>query len=322
MRLTYLKKYLILDLLMTQNVALIKNQIQCNPETNNNQNKNKLSKSLPTNIIEFDLKELPDELTISTMTVTCEMPTLINIENVGKYIKLSNSGILSVKYGCDNIRSLIKIKIKKNSKKKKKVNFYNQATFVINIKNNKKVNLKLFKNGAIQMTGCKKIEHCSDALTVLCEELNRKMAVFDKKEGKILKKEFAINPEGVNVDSVVNFKIRMINSNFRVGFMVNRENLFNILSKAEIRCTFEPCIHACVNIKHYYKNEVISVFVFESGSVIITGAKTKDHITESHKFITKILYQHFNKIVKHDFDKFLERPDVVELIDSILHIEI
>ena len=86
-------------------------------------------------------------------------------------------------------------------------------------------------------------------------------------------------------------KLKGVNRLKNIGFLINRENLFDLLTKANIRCTYEPCIHACVNIKYNYKNkETISIFVFESGSIIITGAKTKNHIIEAYKFITKILF--------------------------------
>lgn len=279
-------------------------------------------KNLPTSnqskklTAHIDLSNLPDDLKISTMTITCNLDTLIDVQNVGKYVDLSFGGIVCVKYGPTNVRTLIKLK-KSNSKtkKKKQKNFYNQATVIVDVKNKRRVNVKLFKNGAIQLTGCKSMENFNDAITILTNELKKKKAVFDRKQKKIIKKDFVTTPENVNLDAINNFKIRMINSNFDIGFLVNRENLFDLLNKANIRCTYEPCIHACVNIKYNYKNkETISIFVFESGSIIITGAKTKNHIIEAYKFITKILYENYDNIIKNDIDKFLDRPEIKQLI--------
>lgn len=129
------------------------------------------SKKLNT---EFNLDNLPDDLRISTMTITCNLNTLISIENIGKYIDLNFGSIVCIKYGNNKIRTLIKLKkVNKKSKKKKK-NFYNQASIVVDVKNKKRVNIKVFKNGAIQMTGCKNIENFIDAMTVLCNELTKK----------------------------------------------------------------------------------------------------------------------------------------------------
>ena len=267
---------------------------------------------------DFNLDNLPDDLRISTMTVTCNLNTLIDVGNIGKYIDLSFGRVVCIKYGNNKIRTLIKLKkTNKKSKRKPHKNFYNQASIVIDVKGKRRVNVKVFKNGAIQMTGCKNIENFTDAMTILCSELHKKKAVYDRNEGKIIKKPFITKPENVSVSQILNFKIRMINSNFHIGFLINRENLYALLTKAGIRCTFEPCIHACVNIKFNYKNkDTISIFVFESGSIIITGAKTKSHIIDSYKFITKILFENYDNIVKNDIKKFLEKPEIMELINQ------
>lgn len=263
---------------------------------------------------EINLDNLPEDLRISTMTITCNLNTLIDIQNVGKYIDLSFNNIVFVKYGADNnIRSLIKIKKKKKSTKKAR-NFYNQATIIIDTK--RKINVKLFKNGSIQMTGCKTLENFINVLNILCQELKKKKAIFDRTTGQIIKKPFVSNPDDLILEKVYNIKIRMINSNFHIGFLINREKLFSILNQLQINCTYEPCIHACVNIKYLYKTKnIISIFVFESGSIIITGARNKDHIIDAYKFITKILHDNYKTVVKNDIDKFLQRLDIKKLIN-------
>lgn len=280
------------------------------------------TKNLTTNIFpknfpeEINLDNLPDDLRISTMTITCNFNTLIDTQNVGKYIDLDFGNIVCVKYGSDNkTRSLIKLKkINKKSKKKHK-NFYNQATIIIETKNKRGINVKLFKNGSIQMTGCKDLSNFVDALTTLCLKLKKNKAIYDRVTNKIIKKPFVNNPENMDPSKVYNIKIRMINSNFHIGFLINREKLFEVLKVLKMNCTYEPCIHACVNIKYVHKGkDIISIFVFESGSIIITGAKNKDHIVDSYKFITKLLHDNYDIVVKNDIDKFLDRPDIKQLI--------
>lgn len=271
-------------------------------------------KKISSNI---NLSKLPDDLTISTMTLTCNLDTLFNLPNIGKYMDLKFGGIVYIKYGgVNNIKSLIKLK-KKNKTKKKKQNFYNQATVMADSQNKSKINTKLFKNGSIQMTGCKSIENCISSIKILCEELKKIKAVYNKKEKKIIRKPFVSNPEKVSFDEIKNFKINMINSNFDIGFLIDRQNLYEILNKKNIICTYEPCIHACVNIKYNYKNkDTISIFVFESGSIIITGAKNEDHITEGYKFIINILFENYDNIVKIDIDEFLKRIDIVKFLEE------
>jgi TATA-box binding protein (TBP) (component of TFIID and TFIIIB) len=286
--------------------------------TNNNPQKNLSTNGISKKLnAEFELNQLPDDLKISTMTIICNLNTLINIENVGKYISLNHGGIVCIKYGNGEIRTLIKLKKTNKNNVKNKKNFYNQATLVVDVKNKRRVNVKLFKNGAVQLTGCKNIENFIDAMEIICNELTKTKAVYNKTDCKIIRKEFVTKQENTSVENIYNFKISMINSNFHIGFIVNREILYEILTKSGIRSSYEPCIHACVNIKYNYKNqEMISIFVFESGSIIITGAKNTNHIIESYKFITKILYENYDKIVKNDIDKFLEKPEIKELINK------
>ena len=112
----------------------------------------------------------------------------------------------------------------------------------------------------------------------------------------------------------------MINSNLKIGFRIDRDKFYKILLKQGIECNFEPCAHAGVNVKfNYSNNEKISIFIFESGSIIITGAKTKDHILQSYNFITKKLYENYNNIIlnKINIDTVLNRPDIKELIKKL-----
>lgn len=289
--------------------------------------KTQISKNA-TSKIDFSLKNLPDDLRISTMTITCNLDTLIDVQNVGRYIDLSFGSIVCVKYKTNNnkmddntvIRSLIKMKKtrEKNKKNSKRKNFNNQATLIVDVKNKRRINVKIFKNGAIQMTGCKAMEDFYHALDTVCREIKKKKAVYDKQTKTIIAKYFITNYDTVDTEKVRNFKVVMINSNFKVGFLIDREKLHGLMIKSGVRSILEPNIHACVNIKYNYKNkDTISIFVFESGSIIITGAKTESHIIEAYKFITKVLFENYDTIVKNNVASFLERDDVRQLIEEV-----
>lgn len=261
-----------------------------------------------------DVGELPEGLKVSTMTITCRFNVCFNITNIGRYISLSEKNIISIKYtpppvdGISSgtcIRTVEKHKIKKDKKDdKKKKNFYNQATVKINCGENKPPNIKLFKNGSIQMTGCKSVRECVHALTTICRELNKVKVLYNGTN--FIKKPFITDFDGnstvMKVRDVLNLKVNMINSNFKIGFTVDREKLYIALLKQAIDCRYEPCAHACVNIKHVCNNEIISIFVFESGSIIITGAKNKEHIMSAYRFIVIKLYESFYDVVKHDIE--------------------
>lgn len=267
----------------------------------------------------INLENLPDDLRISTITVTCKFDTEFLVKNIGRYIDLSPERFLSVKYGdsTNSIRSLMPQKSKKPKKsRKKRKAFYNQAT--IEVKSHvtgKKTNVKLFKNGSIQMTGCKGVLNFIEVLEKICFELTKKKGVLDMNKNCIELKPFATNPKNLRTENVKDVNIRMINSNFNLNFHVDRERLYTLLLSKGIECTFEPCVHAAVNIKyHYKKDERVSIFVFEKGSIIITGAKTREHIVKAYEFITTTLLENYNQIVSSGLDQFIKRKEIQDLL--------
>jgi TATA-box binding protein (TBP) (component of TFIID and TFIIIB) len=50
--------------------------------------------------------------------------------------------------------------------------------------------------------------------------------------------------------------------------------------------------------------------VFESGSILITGATNKDHINHSYKFIIQMLYNNYNKILLTNIEEFIKSEEV------------
>ena len=107
----------------------------------------------------------------------------------------------------------------------------------------------------------------------------------------------------------------MINSGFELQYQVNRENLYNKLLDNKIDCKFEPSIHAGVNIKFLPEgNEKnVSIFVFESGNIIITGAKNINNILESYDYISKFMED--NKLV-------IEKSKICELLRKNVNSEL
>lgn len=275
----------------------------------------------------INLRDLPDNLRISTITITCIIPLSFIVENIGKYLDLNEKDILSVKsadkvHRVNHMRTILtKSKKHKRHKKKnkgKKV-FYNQVSIEVKISSKEKpINIKLFRNGSIQMTGCRELSDCIAALNILCRKLTQSKGIVDFKEKKIKPIDYVSNKKNMCIDKITNVSIRMINSNFNIGFKVDRPKLYNILLNKNIECSYEPCVHACVNIKYNFENtDFISIFVFESGAIIITGAKSRDHIVASYEFITKILFDNYNKIFKNDMEKLLKNPDILKMLTNI-----
>ena len=256
---------------------------------------------------------LPDKLKISTMSTTCKLDVDINLDNIDNYMELSENEIVTIKYN-QKIKSLDKAVLKKKKKKSTNKNFFNQLTLEIRPNSSNpifKINIKLFKNGSVQMSGCKSIRDCNKVLHKLIINLQKEYGVIENNQ--IVDKPFVNNKDKINVN---NFKITMINSNFNINYLINRESLYNILLSKKTTCRYEPCIHACVNIK-YTTSEApkpVSIFVFQSGNLIITGAKTINQILECYKYITEILAENYDRILKKDFNSILENEELIALL--------
>lgn len=254
---------------------------------------------------ELSAKKLPDDVSLSTMTLVCNIGTKINAGNIARYIDLSVNSIISVSHGRagDVItnRSITKpVRAPKKTKKQKKM-FYNQVSIQVRIKSKlKPVNVKLFSNGSIQMTGCKNLDHALDALEMIFIEMKKVKAVLNIKAKKVIEKPFLEDLKFGSLEYVKGFKVVMINSNFKMPFKIDRYKLYNLLVDGDYDCVFDPDVHACVNIKYSDPGKTISIFVFEKGSIIITGAKNCEQIKNAYDFINVYLLKNHDAIVKHD----------------------
>jgi TATA-box binding protein (TBP) (component of TFIID and TFIIIB) len=154
------------------------------------------------------------------------------------------------------------------------------------------------------MSGCKSVEGINFVLNKIVTRLKevKGLVVNDK----IVEKDFVTDKTKLMIKD---FKIDMINSNYKVDLEINREKLYNLLLSKKIRASYEPCIRACVIVKFNPSNNEedkdISIFVFEKGNIIITGAKNVSHITSSYNFINKILHDHLSEVEKSSFEEII-----------------
>lgn len=241
-----------------------------------------------------------DNLRISTITAVGRLFTnntelkkiydSIEIDDVFKYVKLNKS-----EKGINH---------KKKKKKENKKDFFNQMTFHIydGVKRNDGcVNLKLFKNGKIQMTGIISKKHGEDIINL----------IYNKLKGY---------PDITFVDELKT-KIVMVNSDFDYGNTIDRDKLYEYLIDNNYYVTYEPCIYPGVNIKYYYKegndtgvcncseqcngqgdgiNSCLQVtfLVFNSGKIIIifrTNGFSNNQIEKAYLFINDTLKKLFEE---------------------------
>jgi len=302
----------------------------------------------------LELLNLPYDLIISTATVTCSLNVMFNVENIGLYFNDYDDIIIGKRYGNRIVNNLVNVKKIKTGKKKKtkeKKNFFNQVSLIfrsatlmgldpeqLSLKERTKtVNIKLFINGSIQMTGCKHLNNIKKSLEILFDKLKVSKGILTK-EMKIKKINFIDNlenlenygkenykdkiiqnsiipQENLDINNVKKFNIVMINTNFNVKFQINRQRLHQLLLENGYDAAFDPIVHACVNVKYLIPrlNKTISIFVFETGSITIAGANSCYQILETYNFINKFIFSNYKYLLTKPIDSHL----IIDLIKKM-----
>ena len=236
-------------------------------------------------------------LRISTMTQIAEISSKINLNNLYKYLEPTDT-IRYLSFGSELSKGEITKKIKKPRKDKEKKFFYNQIT--IHIFFEKIVNVKIFNNGRIQMTGLKSSEQGKEVIKIFLEEVNKLSEEYKKEIYEVS------NPKFTWIKTV------LINSDFDLHYKVDREALHRSIIDEGYYSSFEPCIYPGVNIKYYYNKfkenngicdcekmcngkgkdntcKKITIAVFNSGKIIITGGNSIEHIEIAYNFIYQFI---------------------------------
>jgi TATA-box binding protein (TBP) (component of TFIID and TFIIIB) len=133
------------------------------------------------------------EINVSTITLSSQLPNCtINLTNVGKYLEIDEI-IIGIKYNFANL-NVLKGKycttVYKKSKVKceEKINrnlFYNQVSIIVNNQGNH-INVKLFGNGSLHLTGCRAVSEGAEVTRLLYNKLS---ALRDATNSIILSKD-------------------------------------------------------------------------------------------------------------------------------------
>ena len=243
------------------------------------------------------------DLHISTMVQIGQISSLINLKNLATHLNI-NDNILYIEYGSEISKG---DSLKKKPKKQKQVKyFYNQVTLHMNL--NKRVNTKIFNNGRIQMTGIKNINQGKQVIDLFISEVS-------KLSENYLNEIFI----DTNLYQKSEIETVLINSDFDIYNTVNREVLHRLIVEYGYYSSYEPCQYPGVNIKYYYnplinnfgicncekpcngkgKNNTckrITIAVFKSGKIMITGGTNNENINCAYKFITEFIQDNKEKI--------------------------
>lgn len=273
----------------------------------------------------------PTPYRISTITATGSVNTEINLDVFYDTLKIcdndTDEGVVYVEYGKKKSDTVYKGFSKKFLVNKRKVSsttkrFDNQVTIVYrrnevinSLDVQSLLNIKVFKNGNVQITGIKYIEQGSIVIDTIIDMIKQ---AYETNPGIIKSRDTLQN---------INYNIRLINSDFRIGFAIKREWLHKIFTaNFENDCSFEPCIYPGVKIQYFYNKtnkdidglchcckpcligkgngqedsqcKKITIAVFQSGCIIITGAQSHAQINEAYEFISSILLEYKDEIEK------------------------
>lgn len=266
-----------------------------------------------------------DNLHISAMVQIGKLNATINIENLADNLDI-NKNIYYIEYGSKINKGVNNKKFSKKKQENRKY-FYNQVTIHIynELKENKRVNVKLFNNGRVQMTGINSDTIGETTLEILLYELNQiknKSIIFDINDDEKNEKdeEDEKNDKDKEIKSTSELETVLINSDFDIGSEINREILHRKIIENGYLSSYEPCNYPGVNIK-YYMNPLrnnfgicdcekpcngkgkdnsckrITIAVFKSGKIIITGGRNKNQIQTSYEFITEFINENRDEIL-------------------------
>lgn len=267
-----------------------------------------------------------NDIPISTRTIIVSTNTTIHIENMFNKLPITPYKIVEKKRGrkkkdfIDSIQneiddgSIVSIKYQGNirgvdlKKKKKSNKFFRNAVTIVIYVNKKLINLKISANGKLQVTGCKDIDICKLAIKHLFDIVVNDIDTFLEKY-----------EEHINIV----FNNVMTNKDFSFGFMVNRENLDNIINtNTEYKSLLETsfgytgvnikmklsknikrdfnCIKLCTKTKQY--NDYIMNY-----SEYINMLTDKELVKENKdRHITFLIFQSGNVIMSGMNELFME----------------
>ena len=262
-------------------------------------------------------------LRISTLVTTGHLGTQVNLGKLFEQIKAllipigyMGEGFMKMEHEAKVIGHSARDMLTKRRVSAK--TFFNQSTLVIrklrggdgaDAAQFKEVNVKLFANGGFQMTG------------VTSEEFSKTVIEF-------MLKEFSRFTEAISEKALTleRFAIQLLNSDYKINTLLKRAELHRILCQDyHLSSTLETTIYQGVNTKYYYNEasstkrgicmcpkfcngqgdgkavgqcKKITIAAFQTGSIIITGARNRAQLDEAYTFINNVLQRHSEAVTK------------------------
>lgn len=230
---------------------------------------------------------------ISTITVCSQFNSEIDLET------LSNLYFDKIKFNPKCKKSTQANKSKNNKDNENESLFYNSLIMKIigKYQDFGFISIKFFPNGKIQIAGCKTIKSCAYAI--------RKAFSRVYKNGCFVGKP-----------KITDTKIAMINSDFKINFNLDQDDMCSVLNEFSIhrnknftQINYQNCKYPAINAKAIsssriedFKNflksrkeksakrkfpNVVSVLIFRPGSIILTGGSCIEQYLEIYSILVK-----------------------------------
>jgi hypothetical protein len=185
---------------------------------------------------------------------------------------------------------------------KKKSAFYNCFVIILRMKVEeifKEFHVKVFNTGKLEIPG---IQNETTFQMILSEVVKTLQPYIDSK----------LDYKSDSEETV------LINSNFNCGFFINRDELFEILTKKyNIQAIYDPCSYPGIQCKFYYNPDIgiqngcqiseenkhlyknikeVSFMIFRTGSVLIVGKCDENVLIIIYDFLKIILNNEYKNI--------------------------
>ena len=254
------------------------------------------------------------DLRISTMVITAHWGTPVNLD---KLFEMTRVHLIPIWLP---IEGILKFEHKKmvmgyshkdifTNRKMTSKSFFNQSTIIVRkkIPNNsfKQVNIKLFANGGIQMTGVMSEEFALETIEWLLRLIKTLPA-----------SPFTNNPQ------IERLSTQLINTDYTINKFINQEVLHQILiTEYNLFSMLEKTIYQGINTKFFYNSnnengvccctnfckgqgngegdgqcKRITISIFRTGRIIVTGARQIEQIYVAYNFLNKIFDKHHDEI--------------------------
>ena len=259
-------------------------------------------------------------LRISTMVITANWGVPIKLNKLSELLKnvmiplwYPAEGI--IKYEHKNTVIGLKYKDIFTNRKVTSKTFFNQSTVILRRRiieekedNWKEVNVKLFDNGGIQMTGVYSEEFARKSL----EYLHQVLLSFEDNP--------FIGNSNINI-----MAIQLINTDYKINKFINQDALHKILiNKYNLFSMLEKTIYQGINTKYFYNTDNknnngicqckhickgqgvgegdgqckrITMSIFRTGTIIITGARNIIQIQKAYDFLNDVFDKYSNVVL-------------------------